>query len=140
MSEPRPELLARLRSEAGEHEAALRAAVAAARQGAALSNAAAFADGTALGYERYFFIGHGDVASIYDQYLEARGLPYGEISGHVLEANTALNSPRHQYSWSSGSSATTGPRTAATSSRPTASTSRSPRVSTARSGCPREGR
>ncbi|MEZ4321114.1 MAG: CehA/McbA family metallohydrolase [Myxococcota bacterium] len=47
-----------------------------------------FPDGTALAYERYFFIGHGDIGSIYDQYLEARGLPYGELRGTVLEANT----------------------------------------------------
>lgn len=47
-----------------------------------------FPPGTALGYERFFFVGHGDVASVYDQFLEARGLPYGELSGHVIEANT----------------------------------------------------
>lgn len=47
-----------------------------------------FPDGTALTYERWFFIGHGDVASITDQYLEARGLPYGTVSGRVVEANT----------------------------------------------------
>jgi len=47
-----------------------------------------FADGTALVYERYFFIGHGDIASIYDQYIEARGLPYGELGGTVIEGNT----------------------------------------------------
>lgn len=47
-----------------------------------------FVDGTALSYERWFFIGHGDIASIYDQYIDARELPFGSLSGHVLEANT----------------------------------------------------
>lgn len=49
-----------------------------------------FPIGTALGYDRYFFVGYGDIASVYDQYLEARGIPYGEIEGHVLEANTGV--------------------------------------------------
>jgi hypothetical protein len=49
-----------------------------------------FPDGTTLEYERYFFVGHGDVASIWDQYLEARGLPFGRISGRVTEANTGV--------------------------------------------------
>lgn len=59
---PALELLARLRSEAGEHEAALRAAVAAARQGAALSNAAAFADGTALSAQLLLKLGRREEA------------------------------------------------------------------------------
>jgi hypothetical protein len=68
-----------------------------------------FADGTALEYERYFFIGHGDIASITDQYLEARGLPYGEITGNVYEANTGVAvsgvnvfvyEPGAEYPWS----------------------------------------
>ncbi|MEZ4241158.1 MAG: CehA/McbA family metallohydrolase [Myxococcota bacterium] len=42
----------------------------------------------ALTYERYFFVGHGDVASIVDQYLEARDIPYGTVHGAVLEKNT----------------------------------------------------
>lgn len=40
-------------------------------------------------YERYFFVGHGDVGSIVDQVLEARGEPYGTIDGRVLEKTTA---------------------------------------------------
>lgn len=47
-----------------------------------------FPPGTALGYDRFFFIGHGDIASVYDQFLEARGEPFGELDGHVIEANT----------------------------------------------------
>ncbi|MCB9670419.1 MAG: CehA/McbA family metallohydrolase [Alphaproteobacteria bacterium] len=49
-----------------------------------------FPDGTALRYDRYFFIGHGDIGSIVDQYVEVRGIPYGTLSGHVLEAHTGL--------------------------------------------------
>jgi hypothetical protein len=41
-----------------------------------------------LTYERYFFIGDGDVASVLDQYLEARGIPYGTVHGNVLEEAT----------------------------------------------------
>lgn len=48
-----------------------------------------FPDGTVLSYERYFFIGHGDIASVVDGYVEAKGIPYGTLAGHVLEANTA---------------------------------------------------
>jgi hypothetical protein len=43
----------------------------------------------ALAYERYFFVGHGDVASVVDQYLEARGIPYGTVRGAVVERTTA---------------------------------------------------
>jgi len=41
-------------------------------------------------YERYFYVGHGDVASIVDQYLESRGLPYGEVRGYVTEDRTGI--------------------------------------------------
>lgn len=47
-----------------------------------------FDPGTTLTYERYFFIGHGDVGSIVDQYVEARNIPYGEVTGHVVERGT----------------------------------------------------
>lgn len=47
-----------------------------------------FDQGSTLTYERYFFIGHGDVGSIVDQYVEARGIPYGEVTGHVVERGT----------------------------------------------------
>lgn len=49
-----------------------------------------FADGTALTYERYFFIGHGDVGSIYDGYAAARDIPTGTIQGHVVEQGTGM--------------------------------------------------
>lgn len=49
-----------------------------------------FPAGSAWTYERYFFIGHGDVASIVDAYLEARDIPAGRVSGHVVEAATGL--------------------------------------------------
>lgn len=48
-----------------------------------------FADGTALSYERYFFIGHGDIGSIVDQYVIAKGVPHGRVAGHVLEEGLA---------------------------------------------------
>lgn len=49
-----------------------------------------FPPGSAWSYDRYFFIGHGDVGSIVDQYVEARNIPYGEVSGFVLERSTAV--------------------------------------------------
>jgi hypothetical protein len=52
-----------------------------------------FPDGTALTYERFFFIGHGDIASIYDLYIEARGLPSGRVEGNVYEENTGVPVP-----------------------------------------------
>ncbi|MCA9490485.1 MAG: CehA/McbA family metallohydrolase, partial [Myxococcales bacterium] len=39
-------------------------------------------------YERYFFIGDGDIGSIMDQYLDAKGIPWGTVSGHVVEQST----------------------------------------------------
>jgi hypothetical protein len=48
-----------------------------------------FLSGSAYTFNRYFFIGHGDVGSIVDQYLEAREIPYGTVSGNVIEATTA---------------------------------------------------
>ncbi len=47
-----------------------------------------FPDGTALSYDRYFFVGHGDVGSIVDQYVEARQIPYGTVEGFVTERTT----------------------------------------------------
>ncbi len=47
-----------------------------------------FADGTALSAERIFAVGEGDVGSVLDVILEARGTPTGHISGNVLEQNT----------------------------------------------------
>ncbi|MFN7144578.1 MAG: PHP domain-containing protein, partial [Myxococcota bacterium] len=49
-----------------------------------------FPDGTAYSYERYFAIGKGDVGSVLDVLLEARGLPYGEVHGYVLEEGTGI--------------------------------------------------
>jgi hypothetical protein len=44
-----------------------------------------FPAGSAYTYERLFFVGHGDVGSIVDGWIEARALPYGTIRGVVLE-------------------------------------------------------
>jgi hypothetical protein len=49
----------------------------------------------AFSYSRYFFVGDGDVGSVLDGFLEARGVPYGEVQGTVLEEGT-LN-PRSGY-------------------------------------------
>lgn len=49
-----------------------------------------FPDGTAYSYERYFAVGKGDVGSVLDVLLEARGLPYGEVHGYVLEEGTGV--------------------------------------------------
>ena len=46
---------------------------------------ARFPAGTALTAERIFAIGEGDVGSVLDVMLEARGTPTGRISGAVLE-------------------------------------------------------
>lgn len=63
----------------------------------------------ALVYDRFFFVGHGDVASIVDQYVEARGLPFGTVSGHVREKGTGdaisgisvfVYHPGDAYPWS----------------------------------------
>ena len=50
-----------------------------------------FPDGTALTAERIFAVGEGDIGSVLDVILEARGTPTGQISGVVLEQGT--NSP-----------------------------------------------
>ncbi len=39
-------------------------------------------------YERYFFVGHGDIGSIVDSYVEARNIPYGNVEGWVVEQGT----------------------------------------------------
>ena len=49
-----------------------------------------FAEGTALSYDRYFFVGHGDVGSVLDQYIQARNIPAGNVSGFVLERSTGV--------------------------------------------------
>ncbi|MES2640997.1 MAG: CehA/McbA family metallohydrolase [Myxococcota bacterium] len=49
-----------------------------------------FPAGSAYSYERYFAIGTGDVGSVLDVLLEARGQPYGEVRGYVLEEGTGI--------------------------------------------------
>ena len=49
-----------------------------------------FADGTAISYTRHLFVGHGDVGSILDGYIQARDIPHGTVSGHVREGATEL--------------------------------------------------
>lgn len=49
-----------------------------------------FAAGTALSYERWFAVGEGDVGSALDAIFEARGVPTGKVTGHVLEHNTGV--------------------------------------------------
>ncbi|HMV66678.1 MAG TPA: CehA/McbA family metallohydrolase [Myxococcota bacterium] len=50
----------------------------------------------AFTYERYFMVGDGDVASIVDQYVEARHVPYGTVEGKVIEQGTAWPMTRAQ--------------------------------------------
>jgi hypothetical protein len=47
-----------------------------------------FQDGVAFSYERVFAVGQGDVGSVYDAILEARGASTGQVRGHVLERST----------------------------------------------------
>jgi len=49
-----------------------------------------FPDGTGLSYQRYLFIGHGDVGSIVDGWLQATEQPYGTVTGKVVEQSTGL--------------------------------------------------
>ena len=48
-----------------------------------------FHDGETFIYERAFFVGHGDVGSVYDQILEYREQPWGVVRGYVTEQGTA---------------------------------------------------
>jgi len=48
-----------------------------------------FPAGTALSYERRFFVGDGDVGSIVDGWIAAQALPSGRLTGHVLEEGTS---------------------------------------------------
>ncbi len=49
---------------------------------------AEFGEGDAYSYERIFAIGHGDVGSVYDAILEARGVEVGRVEGYVVEEST----------------------------------------------------
>lgn len=40
-------------------------------------------------YDRYFFVGDGDVGSIFDQYIDALQIPHGRVSGRVLEQGSS---------------------------------------------------
>ena len=44
-------------------------------------------------YESYFFVGKGDVGSIYDAILEQRGQPSGTFGGRVVDALSQLGIP-----------------------------------------------
>lgn len=50
---------------------------------------ARFPDGNVYSYERLFFVGEGDVGSVYDQMLRAVEQPTGEVRGQVLDATSA---------------------------------------------------
>ena len=49
-----------------------------------------FRDGAVFEYERYFFVGHGDAGSIFDQVIQARGLESGQLTGQVVEESTGI--------------------------------------------------
>jgi hypothetical protein len=68
-----------------------------------------FTPARALTYERYFLVGHGDVASLVDQYVALRGVPAGTLEGKVIEQGTAwpmskaqvlVFEPGAQHPWS----------------------------------------
>lgn len=48
-----------------------------------------FTEGSAYTYERIFVIGDGDVGSVLDGILEARGVPTGRVDGHVYSEGRA---------------------------------------------------
>ncbi len=47
-----------------------------------------FAPGSVLSYDRYFFVGHGDIGSIVDQLVDAKGMSHGTVAGFVTETTT----------------------------------------------------
>jgi hypothetical protein len=47
-----------------------------------------FRDGDVFSYERLFFVGNGDVGSVYEHMLTARGVPTGRVQGHVRDATS----------------------------------------------------
>ena len=50
-----------------------------------------FPDGTQYRYDRWFTVGEGDVGSVVDHLLEARGTPTGTINGFVVEGGTGVS-------------------------------------------------
>ncbi|RME21951.1 MAG: hypothetical protein D6798_16965, partial [Deltaproteobacteria bacterium] len=52
-----------------------------------------FPVGTQFRYDRWFAVGDGDVGSVVDALLEARGDPVGRVHGHVVEQGTGLALP-----------------------------------------------
>ena len=50
-----------------------------------------FPDGSAWRYDRWFAVGQGDVGSVVDSLLEARGDAVGRIEGHVVEAGSGVS-------------------------------------------------
>ena len=49
-----------------------------------------YPDGTQYRYDRWFTVGRGDVGSVVDNLLEAKGTPTGHVEGHVVEAGTGV--------------------------------------------------
>lgn len=47
-----------------------------------------FVDGSVFVYERLFFVGEGDVGSVYDHMLTAKGIPTGTVRGNVRDATS----------------------------------------------------
>lgn len=50
-----------------------------------------FPIGTQVRYDRWFAVGQGDVGSVVDALLEARGDAVGRVEGHVVEAATGVS-------------------------------------------------
>jgi len=49
-----------------------------------------FRDGDVFTYDRWFFVGHGDAGSIFDQVITTRDIAHGIVRGRVTEQSTGL--------------------------------------------------
>lgn len=52
-----------------------------------------FPNGASYRYDRYLAVGRGDVGSVLDALIEARGTPFGTVRGHVVEEGTGVAIP-----------------------------------------------
>jgi len=63
-------------------------------------------EGESYTYERYFAIGSGDIGSVVDGLLQAKGEPHGSVSGFVVEDITGVPlSGAHVFVYAQGESA-----------------------------------
>lgn len=81
LQDPRPALAAGEPSDCAEG---------AARVGGQSAGGGRFCPEDAFTYERYFLVGHGDIGSLVDQYVELHDVPHGTVSGRVVEQGSNL--------------------------------------------------